>query len=31
MARLAGYAAYVFMTDATLGAKLLRQLDALEG
>ena len=31
LARLAGYAAYVYMTDARLGAKLLAQLAALEG
>jgi RNA-directed DNA polymerase len=31
VARLAGYAAYVFMTDPKLGAKLLQQLDALDG
>jgi RNA-directed DNA polymerase len=30
-ARLAGYAAYVYMTDPTLGAKLLKQLAAIEG
>jgi retron-type reverse transcriptase len=29
-ARVAGYAAYVFMTDPKLGAKLLRQLEAVE-
>ncbi len=29
-ARLAGYAAYVYMTDPVLGAKLLRQLAALD-
>ncbi len=30
-ARLAGYAAYVYMTDPALGAKLLKQLAAIEG
>jgi hypothetical protein len=30
-ARLAGYAAYVYMTDPVLGAKLLKQLAAIEG
>ena len=30
LARLAGYAAYIHMTDPKLGAKLLRQLSAIE-
>jgi len=30
-ARLAGFAAYVYMTDPALGAKLLKQLAAIEG
>jgi hypothetical protein len=30
-ARLAGYAAYVYMTDPVLGAKLLKQLEAIDG
>ena len=30
LARLAGYAAYVYMTDPELGTKLLKQIDALE-
>jgi hypothetical protein len=28
---LAGYAAYVYMTDPVLGAKLLKQIEAIEG
>ncbi len=31
VARLAGHAAYVYMTDPKLGAKLLKQLAALDG
>lgn len=31
LARLAGYAAYIHMTDPALGAKLLKQLSALDG
>ena len=30
-ATIAGYAAYVYMTDPVLGAKLLKQLAAIEG
>lgn len=30
LARITGYAAYVYMTDPTLGAKLLKQLAALD-
>ena len=29
-ARLAGYAAYVYMTDPTLGAKMMKQLEAID-
>ena len=31
VARLAGFAAYIYMTDPRLGAKLLKQLEALDG
>ena len=31
VARLAGFAAYIYMTDPKLGAKLLQQLAALDG
>jgi hypothetical protein len=31
VARLSGYAAYIYMTDPLLGAKLLKQLAALDG
>ncbi|MFO0758411.1 MAG: reverse transcriptase family protein [Byssovorax sp.] len=31
IARLAGHAAYVYMTDPALGSKLLKQLSALDG
>jgi hypothetical protein len=31
LSRIAGYAAYIHMTEPALGAKLLRQLRALDG
>jgi len=31
LARIAGYAAYIHMTDPALGAKLLKQLAAIDG